>query len=414
MELSLDAAERRDATDPLGPMRAHFTLPDGVIYLDGNSLGALPRGVDTRLAGTIGTEWGHDLIRSWNDAGWVKLPLTIAAKLEPLLGAKPGSVVVADSTSVNLFKVLAAALGRAGGRRKIVTERDNFPTDNYIAEGMIQLTNNAYELVHVDDPDGLYAALDPDVAVLMLTHVNYRTGYRHDMAALTRAAHAVGALVIWDLAHSAGAMPLTLSDLEVDFAVGCTYKYLNGGPGAPGYLYVAPRHQGGFEQPLTGWFAHKTPFAFSLDYEPATDITQFLCGTPPILSMVALDQALDLWANVDLGELREKSVALTQYFIELIEVRCAGHGLTLITPTDPQLRGSQVALKRAEGGYAIISALNDAGVIGDFRSPDVLRFGFAPLYIGFADVWHAVDRLARILDTRSWDQPQFHAQKTVT
>ena len=328
-------------------------------------------------------------------------------------------MVIADSTSVNLFKLLAAALERAaameaGKRRKILTERDNFPTDNYIAEGLIRLTGETHELVRVDTPQAVLPALDEDVAIVMLTHVNYRNGFCHDMAAVTAAAHAVGALVIWDLAHSAGAMQVELAAARVDFAVGCTYKYLNGGPGAPGYLYVAPHHLGHCQQPLSGWFAHADPFAFSPDYQPASDITQFLCGTPPVLSMVALDQALDVWADVDLAALRKKSLDLADYFIGLIDDKCAGHDLTLITPRERHQRGSQVSFTHPDGGYAMMSALIAAGVIGDFRSPDILRFGFAPLYIGFADVWHAVDKFAHILETRQWDAPQFHARKTVT
>ena len=419
MDLSIDAAKALDAADPLAEKADQFSLPDGAIYLDGNSLGALPKGVDQRVANTLANEWGTGLIRSWNSAGWVDLPQSVAAKLETVIGAEPGSVVIADSTSVNLFKLLAAALERAaameaGKRRKILTERDNFPTDNYIAEGLIRLTGAAHELVRVDTPQAVLPALNEDVAIVMLTHVNYRNGFRHDMAAVTAAAHAVGALVIWDLAHSAGAMQVELAAARVDFAVGCTYKYLNGGPGAPGYLYVAPHHLGHCQQPLSGWFAHADPFAFSPDYQPASDITQFLCGTPPVLSMVALDQALDVWADVDLAALRKKSLDLADYFIGLIDDKCAGHDLTLITPRERHQRGSQVSFTHPDGGYAMMSALIAAGVIGDFRSPDILRFGFAPLYIGFADVWHAVDKFAHILETRQWDAPQFHARKTVT
>lgn len=414
MDLSLESALAHDANDALAPMRDKFSLPEGVIYLDGNSLGALPKHTDTRVQRTLTEEWGKELIRSWNNAGWVNLPLTVAAKIEPLIGAEPGTVVVADSTSVNLFKVLAAALAKSGTRRVILTEQDNFPTDNYIAEGLIKMTGNRHDLVKLDHPEDVPAALSSDVAVLMLTHVNYRNGYRHDMAALTKAAHDAGALVIWDLAHSAGAMPVELANANADFAVGCGYKYLNGGPGAPAFLYAAPRHQGAFQQPLSGWFAHSAPFAFSPDYVPATDISQYLCGTPPVLSMVALDSALDVWAGVDLAALRDKSVALTDFFIRMVEQRCGGHGLHLITPDEPDLRGSQVSYTHPDGGYAIMAALINAGVIGDFRSPDILRFGFAPLYVSFADVWHAVDKMADILETRSWDRPEFHARKTVT
>ncbi len=419
MNLSIAAAEALDEADALAEMKGRFILPEGVIYLGGNSLGALPKHVNQRVSQTLASEWGADLLRSWNSAGWVDLPRTVASKLERVIGAAPGSVAVTDSTSVNLFKVLAAALDKTttagvGNRRKILTERNNFPTDNYIAEGLIRLTGDRHELIRIDTPAAILPELDEDVALLMLTHVNYLNGYRHDMAALNAAAHRVGALVIWDLAHSAGAMPLDLTAANVDFAVGCTYKYLNGGPGAPGYLYVAPHHIGNCQQPLSGWFAHETPFEFSPDYQPAGDIRQFLCGTPPVLSMAALDQALDVWADVDLSALQEKSLDLADYFIGLIEKKCAGHNLTIITPRERKLRGSQVSLTHPDGAYAMMSALIAAGVIGDFRSPNILRFGFAPLYIGFVDVWQAVDRFAHILEMRIWDRPQFHTRKTVT
>ena len=323
-------------------------------------------------------------------------------------------LVAADSTTVNLFKVVSAAVSLRPERTKIVTETRNFPTDNYIAEGVIRQCGDRHWLVHVDRPQEIAAALDDDTAVLMLTHVNYRDGSLHDMAALTRAAHDAGALVVWDLAHSAGALAVDLAGCNVDFAVGCGYKYLNGGPGAPAFLYVAPRHHGGFRQPLSGWFGHRDPFEFTPQYDAAGDIGQYLCGTPPVLSMVALDAALDVWDGVNITALRAKSQALTGYFIELVETRCAGHGLTLISPRDPEARGSQVSFTHAQGGYAIISALIADGVIGDFRAPDVLRFGFTPLYTSFVDVWHAVDRMAAILDENRWDKPEFHARKAVT
>jgi kynureninase len=322
--------------------------------------------------------------------------------------------MVTDSTSVNLFKVVSAALALRPDRQVILTETRNFPTDNYIAEGVIRQCGDRHRLVHVNDAAELTDALDESVAVLMLTHVSYRTGAMHDMKALTKAAHNVGALVIWDLAHSAGALPVDLAGCDADFAVGCGYKYLNGGPGAPSFVYVAPQHLGGFRQPLTGWFAHKDPFAFAPHYEPATDITQFLCGTSPVLSLVALDAALDVWADVDMDALRSKSSTLCDYFIHLVEARCGGHGLTLVTPRDAAVRGSQVSFTHETGGYAMISALIADGVIGDFRAPDILRFGFTPLYTRFVDVWDAVDRLATILAERRWDTPAFHTRKTVT
>ena len=279
---------------------------------------------------------------------------------------------------------------------------------------MIRQCGDRHRLLHIDDAADIPAALDDSVAVLMLTHVNYRTGAMHDMKALTRAAHDAGALVIWDLAHSAGAMPVDLSGCDVDFAVGCGYKYLNGGPGAPAFVYVAPRLFGDLEQPLSGWFAHKDPFAFTPRYAAASDIGQFTCGTPPMLSLIALDSALDVWDQVDLAMLRTKSKALTDYFIALVEARCDGHGLELVSPRDSEKRGSQVSFSHQSGGYAMISALIAEGVIGDFRAPDILRFGFTPLYTRYIDVWDAVDRFAAILGDRRWDTPAFHTRKAVT
>ena len=411
---SLESALARDAEDRLAPLRDGFALPDGVIYLDGNSLGALPRNVAARVASAVEGEWGQGLIRSWNEAGWIDLPARVGARIAPLIGADPACVIAADSTTVNLFKTVSAALALRPDRRRIVTETRNFPTDNYIAEGVIRQCGGRHELVHAADADAVIASLDADTAVLMLSHVNYRDGAVHDMAGLTRAAHDAGALVIWDLAHSAGVLPLDLAGCDVDFAVGCGYKFLNGGPGAPAFLYAAERHHGGLAQPLSGWFGHADPFGFDPHYRPAGDITQYLCGTPPVISMVALEAALELWDKVDLRDVHAKSQALTDFFIELVEARCAGHGLTLVSPRDAARRGAQVSLSHPTAGYAIVSALIADGVIGDFRAPDILRFGFAPLYTRFADVWHAVDRLAAILDGRRWDRPEFHARRTVT
>ena len=407
-------ASALDAADPLAALRQSFTVPPDVIYLDGNSLGALPRAVPDRIAATVAAEWGAGLIRSWNDAGWIDSPQRVGAKIAPLIGAAPDNVIAADSTTVNLFKVLSAALALRPQRKKIITERRNFPTDNYIAEGVIRQTGGTHQLVHAETAVAIPDLLDDDVAVLMLTHVNYRDGGVHDMAALTRAAQNAGALVIWDLAHSAGVMPLDLAGGDVDFAIGCGYKFLNGGPGAPAFLYVAPRHLGGFGQPLSGWFGHADPFGFAPHYHPAADITQYLCGTPPVISMAALEAALDVWEGIDMRQVHAKAQQLTGYFIDLVEARCGGHDLALISPRDAARRGAQVSFTHPNGSYAIISALIDNGVIGDFRAPDVMRFGFAPLYTRFADVWHAVDRLADILDQRLWDQPEFHARRKVT
>ncbi|WP_420405209.1 kynureninase [Nisaea sp.] len=402
-----------DTADPLARFRAEFELPDGVIYLDGNSLGPLPRMVRERVSACVDHEWGQGLIRSWNDAGWIDLPTAVGDKIGRLIGAEPETVVATDSTSVNLFKVLAAALALRPERKVVVSEKSNFPTDLYMVEGLTELLGKGHELRLIDDPSELPRALGEDVAAVMLTHVNYRSGLMHDMAAVTSAVHAAGALAIWDLAHSAGAVPVDLSGAAADFAVGCGYKYLNGGPGAPAFVYVAPRHQQAVRQPLTGWFAHKAPFAFDHRFEPTDGIKRFLCGTPPVLAMTALDAALDIWSDVDMAVLREKSVALTECFIELVENRCAGLGLTLASPREAAQRGSQVSFAHKDG-YPVMQALIAGGVIGDFRAPDLLRFGFTALYTRFVDVWDAVEQLEETLRTRSWDRPEFHARAAVT
>lgn len=415
-----------DARDVLRPLRDHFVLPEGVIYLDGNSLGVLPKSAAARVAEVITREWGQDLIGAWNSAGWFTLPQRLGDKIASLIGAGPGEVVATDSTSVNLYKVLSAALGMAAedapARKVIVSERSNFPTDLYIAEGLCRERGYRLQLV---EPDGIAAALTQDAAVLMLTHVNYRTGAMHDMAALTQAAHAVGVLAVWDLAHSAGAVPVDLQGAGADFAIGCGYKYLNGGPGAPAFVWVHPRHTDRFCQPLSGWWGHAAPFEFTPDYRPAHGITRYLCGTQPILSLAALECGLEVFGAADalggMGALRAKSLALTDLFITLVEERCAGHGLGLATPRDHAERGSQVCLSRSEGAYAIVQALIARGVIGDFRAgsgdgrqPDILRFGFTPLYIGFEDVWHAVEHLRQVLETAEWQRPEFNQKHAVT
>jgi kynureninase len=418
-----------DAADPLRELRELFAIPEGVIYLDGNSLGVLPRTAPERVARAVTKEWGQGLIRSWNSAGWFEMPQRLGDKIATLVGAAPGEVVATDSTSINLYKVLSAALQsarrRSPERKVIVSERSNFPTDLYIAQALCK--ERGYELRLVEAP-GVAAALGEDVAVLMLTHVNYRTGAMHDMRALTTAAHRAGALTVWDLAHSAGAVPVDLHGADADFAIGCGYKYLNGGPGAPAFVWVHPRHQGDFEQPLSGWWGHAAPFEFTPDYRPAAGIARYLCGTQPILSMVALECGLDaMLAAQPLGgmeALRKKSLALTDLFIRLVEERCDGYGLGLATPREHAQRGSQACLTRDEGAYAIVQALIARGVIGDFRAGDaavtgaqrhdILRFGFTPLYIGFEDVWRAADHLKEVLDTGEWRQPQFNRKQAVT
>ena len=420
---------RLDAEDSLAPLRDLFELPDGVIYLDGNSLGVLPRATSARLQQVVHNEWGRDLIRSWNTAGWIHLPQRLGDKIAHLIGAGAGEVVVADSTSVNLYKALSAALNlvRADSpqRKRIVSERSNFPTDLYIAESLAR--ERGFDLVLVE-ADQIAAQLDDGLAILMLTHVNYRTGRVHPMAEINVSAHAAGALVVWDLAHSAGALPVNLKgngpvEEAGDFAVGCGYKYLNGGPGAPAFVWAHPRHTARMDaeqlwQPLSGWLGHAAPFDFTPHYRPASGVSRFICGTPPVLSLVALECGLDsVLAAEPLGgmaALRRKSLELTRAFIDLVEQRCAGHGLQLITPRDSRQRGSQVSFTRDEGGYAIVQALIARGVIGDFRAPDILRFGFTPLYVRFVDVWDAVEHLVQVLQSGEWREARFNQRAAVT
>jgi kynureninase len=417
--------EALDARDPLAALRAQFTLPEGVIYLDGNSLGVLPAATAARVQEVVTAQWGTGLIRSWNSASWVDLAQRIGEKIARLIGAGPGQTLAGDSTSVNLYKVLSSALAlvkadAAPARRVIVSERSNFPTDLYIAESLARQHGFTLKLV---EPDEIAAQLNDQLAVLMLTHVNYRTGRIHRMEELTLAAHEAGALVLWDLAHSAGAVALDLPGADADFAVGCGYKYLNGGPGAPAFLWVHPRQLARMDrdqlwQPLSGWFGHAAPFEFGSSYQPAPGITRFACGTPPVIGLAALECGVDtLLAAEPLGgmaALRRKSLALTSLFITLVESRCAGQGLTLVTPRADGDRGSQVSFAHASGGYAIMQALIERGVIGDFRAPDVLRFGFTPLYTRFVDVWDAVEQLRQVLESGEWREARFNERAAVT
>jgi kynureninase len=436
MTITLETCQIRDAADPLRPLHDQFHLPPGTVYLDGNSLGVMPRSAPARIAQAVTQEWGTDLIQSWNKAGWFALPQQLGDQVARLVGAAPGEVVVSDSTSVNLFKVLSAALhvaaADAPGRRVVLSERSNFPTDLYIAQALCQERGYTLRLM---DNDGsqpqVLAELAPDVAVLMLTHVNYRTGAMHDMAAVTAAAHAAGALTVWDLAHSAGAVPVDLNGAQADYAVGCGYKYLNGGPGAPAFVWAHARHVNRFWQPLAGWWGHGAPFAFTPDYQPAPGVSRYLCGTQPILSLTALACGLQATLAAEplggMAALRAKSLALTDLFIELVETHCAGHGLALVTPREHAARGSQVCLSKADatgatvgtGAYATVQALIARGVVGDFRAgdahhPDILRFGFTPLYLGFEDVWHAAQHLKAVLDSGEWQQARFNRQHAVT
>ncbi|MFN2446112.1 MAG: kynureninase [Vicinamibacterales bacterium] len=423
----------RDASDPLAPLRHRFALErsdeQGVIYLDGNSLGVPPAVTADRVRQVVEDEWGVGLIRSWNSAGWIRLSQRIGDKIARLVGAGPGELIVADSTSVNLFKILSAAIAIAKAdspeRRHIVSERSNFPSDLYIADTLARAHGLALTLVDEDEVSG---HIDDGLAILLLTHVNYRTGRMHRMAEVTRAAHAAGALMIWDLAHSAGAMPVRLDgggaiEAAADFAVGCGYKYLNGGPGAPAFAWAHPRHTArmdreAWRQPLSGWLGHAAPFEFTADYKPGMGMTRFICGTPPILSLAALECGVETVLAAEdhggLAAIRHKSIALTELFIELVESRCAGHGLALASPRDADERGSHVAFAHPTDGYAVMQALIARGVIGDFRAPDILRFGFTPLYTRFVDVWDAADRLHGALASGEWRESRFSVRATVT
>jgi kynureninase len=408
-ELAMTRADclARDALDPLAPLRARFDLPPDLIYLDGNSLGARPRAALERAGQVVAGEWGRDLIKSWNTAGWFDLPKRLGERLGPLIGAQPGEVAVTDTTSLNLFKALAAALriqaeGPHAARRVIVTERSNFPTDIYMAEGLAEWLGRGYSVRLVESNEELPAAIDGDCALVMLTHVNYRTGYQHDMAALTRHAHQQGALTVWDLAHSAGAVPLDLTGSEADFAVGCTYKYLNGGPGSPAFIWVPRRHQARFAHPLTGWWSHARPFAMAHGFAPAEGIGRALCGTQPVVSLALVECGLEIFEATSMAAIRAKSLALTDLFIALVEAACAQHPLGLVTPREHARRGSQVSFTHPHG-YAVMAALIARGVIGDYREPEIMRFGFTPLYTRYADVWDAVAVLKDILDREDYD-----------
>ncbi len=406
-----------DARDALAPLRDAFELPPGVVYLDGNSLGARPKSAAARAAQVVQQEWGEGLIRSWNSAGWFALPRRLGDRLAPLIGAGADEVLVTDTTSVNLFKLLAAMLRlqarRDARRRVIVAERGNFPTDLHIAQGLIAMLQQGHELRLVDSADAIPAALGADVAVLMLTQVDYRTGALHDMGALTRQAHEHGALMLWDLAHSAGALPVDLRGADADGAVGCTYKYLNGGPGAPAFLWLAPRWHGEFESPLSGWWGHAEPFAMEPQYRPGPGVGRFLCGTQAIVSQALVECGLEVFERTGMAAVRHKSLALTDLFIALVEQRCAAHPLTLITPREHARRGSQVSWQHPQG-YAVMQALIHRGVIGDYREPGILRFGFTPLYTRFIDVWDAVEALRAVLDGEEWRQERFQVRSAVT
>ncbi len=450
--MTLEEARQLDAADPLRGYRGRFELPDGVVYLDGNSLGALPKATPARLEQVVRGEWGNGLIRSWNDADWITLPQRVGAKIAPLIGADADEVIVCDSVSVNLFKLIGAALNMRPGRKIILSEPGNFPTDLYMIAG---LEAQGLAERRLAGPDTIEAAMGGDVALLMLTHVHYKTGRTHDMVRLTRAAQDAGALVLWDLSHSGGAVPVDLTGCNADFAVGCGYKYLNGGPGAPAYAYVAKRHHAALSQPLTGWMGHAAPFAFTDDYTPAPGVTRLLAGTPGILGIAALEVGVDLIAEIGIERLAAKSRALSEFLLECLADTgmleypspLAGRGgsavgaegvgnvmsdaadsaaptpqppplkdrgsLILVSPLDPFSRGSQLSFRHAQA-HAICQALIARGIIGDFRDPDILRFGLAPAYVSFEDGFVAAENLAEIIETGAWDRPEFRDRAVVT
>jgi kynureninase len=410
--VSRDACVARDASDPIGALRDRFVIPDGVIYFDGNSLGPLPRAAVSSLGRTIEQEWGQDLIRSWNSAGWFDMPLRLGDRVGALIGAAAGQTVVCDTTSINLYKAVHAAMGLRPDRDVVIAEAAAFPTDLYIIEGAMASAGRPMQrrLVGADAPS-LEALLDRRVAVVALSQVDYRTGALLDVAAITRQVHEAGALMVWDLCHSAGVIEVGFDRHAIDFAVGCTYKYLNGGPGSPAFISVARTHQAAARHPLSGWWGHAAPFAFDRDFRPDAGIRRFLCGTPPIISLRGVDAALDALDGVDVAALREKSLALTELFIA--RVTSLLPDLEIVTPRQSSLRGSQVAIA-FDHGYSVVQAMIERGVIGDFRAPDIMRFGFAPLYLRFADVWDAAEMLAESIRAEVWREPRYGQRLAVT
>ena len=406
-----------DQADPLAHARERFSLPESTVYLDGNSLGAMPTATAFAVGKTITQEWGRDLIGSWNSADWVNLPTRVAAKLAPLLGAHATEVLIADSTSINIFKLLAGVLMLPeivanAKRRVIISERENFPTDLYIAEGINALLGNRYQLRLVAKSE-LVNAIDDTTAAALITHIDYRTGQMHDMAHLNRIAHAAGTNIVWDLSHSAGAVALTLNEDHARFAIGCGYKYLNGGPGAPGYLYVAREFQPRLSTPLSGWFGHEAPFTFGPTYTPADNITKFSCGTPSVLAIVALGVGLDTFEHFKMADIRKKSLALSDLFLTLMDTHCDAFGVSCVSPREHATRGSQLSFSHPNA-YALMRAIIDRGVVGDFRQPNLIRFGFTPLYTRYVDCWDAVMALRDVLATNRWRDEKYQQRLTVT
>ena len=404
--------QQLDHEDPLASFREEFLLPEGIIYLNGNSLGAMPREAVQRSRRVVEVEWAKGLIGSMNTAGWFELPLSLGRKIAALVGAAPNEVVITDSTGINLYKVLAAALQIQPSRRVIVMEGSNFPTDNYMVQGLLAQLGDGYT-IRFAEADEIMAAIDADVAAVCMTHVHYKTSNILDMETITERAHAVAAVAIWDLCHSIGVMPIDLNACKVDFAVACTYKYLNGGPGSPAMIFAAEKHHGKYRQPLTGWFGHAAPFDFEQDYRPADGIRQMLSGTQPIVSMSLAEIGIDIALRADMQAVRAKSMRMTDLFIELVESRCSAFDVSVASPRDASQRGSQVSFYFADA-YPLVRAMHERGVSCDYRAPGMLRFGFAPLYNSYADVWNAVDILYHILQAGSWQDAQYQQRNLVT
>lgn len=415
--ITLAQCQAWDKTDELAHLKQAFDLPKDTIYLDGNSLGAMPKSSFSRATDVIKQEWGTDLINSWNTADWWNLPTRLGDKIAQLIGAAAEETVVTDTTSLNLFKVLTAAVriqaAKHPNKKVIIAEKDSFPTDLYIIQGFIDLMNEGYRLELINHADDLPAYLNNDVAAVVLSHVNYRTGYFYDMQATNDAIHAAGALIIWDLCHSIGAVPMDLKGTDSDFAIGCTYKYLNGGPGSPAMLWAHPKHQNEFWQPLSGWWGHERPFDMATHYEAATGIRRYLCGTQPILSMSLIECGVDIFLSTDMQKVRQKSLALTDLFMNLVEQECGEFGLELITPIDHKHRGSHVSYRHPQG-YAAIQALIARGVIGDYREPEVMRFGVTPLYLSHEDIWEAVQHIKAVFANKEWANKAFQQKGQVT
>jgi kynureninase len=411
-KLSRGDFEKLDEGDPFAESRSQFELADGLIYMNGNSLGPMPKATQQRMREVVEQEWGQQIIRGWTESQWIELPVRVGDKIARLIGADPGEVVVADSTSVNLFKLACAALEMRPGRSKVLSERGNFPTDLHILQGVEQLLGPRMQL-QTTDADGIFDAIDEETALVVLTHVHYKSGFISDMPAITKRAHEKGALILWDLSHTTGAMPVDVNGSGADFAVGCGYKYLNGGPGAPGYQFVAKRHISNLQQPLTGWFGHADPFSMIDDYEPDPGIKRTLCGTTQVLGNSALEVGVDIALSFDMNAVRGKSVKMGDLFIQLVEEQCDGMGLGIVSPIDGAARGSQVSLTHVEG-YSIMQVLRSRGLIGDFRAPDILRFGFAPLYARYVDIWDTVAQLADIITSGAWDAAEYQQRGAVT